>query len=204
MKRQTLITSLLLLTIVFALGVIVGNVQTSEDDALTKLLRQSELDSESVLVEQELFDTLGTDCIAFENRLRTLSHELWNLGKVLDTTEQELGTSYNFLKRKYHLLQLRTYTLIKKLQDDCDKQTNVVLFYFSRNDNNSFEQGRILDSLVRTFNITVFAIEYNYSKELSFVEDYYKITTTPSSVVNFEHVLTGLQDEDAIKTYLHE
>ena len=204
--KQTFTTTIILFCIVLAVGVIIGNTWKSESTELSKNLRQSELDTESFLVEQELFESFETNCDLAGKRLSTLSEELWKLGKVLGTEDakERLGEeNYNLLKRKYHLTQIRTYVLEKKLQQDCKSTTNVILYYFKQNDPASEQQGKILDELAATYPMHVFAIEYHYSKELEFLEDYYGITKAPSLVVNFEKVLTGPVEKEKLTPLLH-
>ncbi|MBW2969869.1 hypothetical protein KY319_01975 [Candidatus Woesearchaeota archaeon] len=204
--KQTLLITILLVCVVFAAGITVGNLWKSESTEISKTLRQSELDTESFLVEQELFESFETNCELAEKRLGTLSEELWKLGKLLGAQDakEKLGEeNYNLLKRKYHLTQIRTYVLEKKLQQDCKSTTNVILFYFKQNDGASEEQGKILDELVKQYPIHVFAIEFQYSKELEFLEDYYGINNAPALVINFENTTKGLTTKDKIIPLLY-
>ncbi len=207
MKKQALFTTILLVCVVFILGILLGNAwSTSESSDVSKVLRQSELDAESFLVEQELFESFETNCALAEKRLSTLSDELWKLGKVLgaEDAKEKLGEeNYSFLKRKYHLMQIRTYILDKKLQEGCGSRTNVILFYFKKDDPLSEQQGKILDNLAETYHLHVFAIEHRYSRELEFLEDYYEITDAPALVVNFDHTLRGLVTKEQLMPLLH-
>ena len=202
MKQQALFIVILLVGVVFAIGVIVGNAwKTSESSGVSKVLRQSELDTESFLVEQELFESFETNCALAEKRLGSLGGELWKLGKVLGAPDAkvQLGEEdYSLLKRKYHLMQIRTYILNKKLQSDCASKADVILFYFKQGDALSEQQGQILDELVAEYNLNVFAIEYKYSKELAFLEDYYEISSTPTLVVNYKNVLPTLATKEQL------
>src|SRR5574342_576748 len=202
MKKQVLVTTILLLAIVFAIGVLLGNQwKSSRSDEITRVLQQSELDAESFLVEQELFENFETNCPLAEKRLGSLGQELWQLGKVLGAADakEKLGEeNYAFLKRKYHLMQIRTYILDKKLQEDCDSTINVILFYFKKDDPDSEQQGKILDELVKTYDLHVFAVEYRYSRELVFLEDYYDIQGAPTLVVNFDNTLPGLVSKEQL------
>ncbi|MCX6708109.1 MAG: hypothetical protein NTW67_00465 [Candidatus Woesearchaeota archaeon] len=205
MKQALLITTLLV-CIVFVIGIILGNSWNSGQTEISKTLKQSELYTESFLVEQELFESFETNCALAEKRLSSLSDELWKMGKILgaQNAKQELGEeNYNFLKRKYHLMQIRTYVLDKKLQQDCGIKTNIILFYFKQDDTLSEQQGKILDELVEQYPLHVFAIEYQYSKELEFLEDYYEIKNTPTLVVNFEKALPGLNTKEQLIPLLH-
>jgi hypothetical protein len=207
MKKQVLFTTILLLAIVFVIGVLLGNQwKSSRSDEITRVLQQSELDAESFTVEQELFENFETNCPLAEKRLGSLGQELWQLGKVLGAPDakEKLGEeNYAFLKRKYHLMQIRTYILDKKLQEDCGSTRNVILFYFKKADSGSEQQGKILDELVKTHDLHVFAVEYRYSRELAFLEDYYAVQGAPTLVVNFEHTIPGLVREEQLIPLLH-
>jgi hypothetical protein len=207
MKKQTVLTTILLVCVVFVIGIILGNTwRSAESTEIAKFLRQSELDTESFLVEQELFESFETNCALAEKRIGVLSEELWKLGKVLGANDakENLGEeNYSFLKRKYHLTQIRTYILNKKLHDDCDSKTNVILYYFKQKDAQSEQQGKILDELVEQYSLHVFAIEYRYSKELEFLEDYYGIADAPALVINFENTHAGLATKEQLMPLLH-
>ncbi|MBS3149058.1 hypothetical protein J4219_09355 [Candidatus Woesearchaeota archaeon] len=207
MAKQMFVTALLLVIIVFVIGVVVGNVwRFGGSNEVSKELRSSELDAESFLVEQELFESFELNCGFAERRLTTLSADLWQLGKVLGASDakEKLGDDdYSYLKRKYHLAQMRAYVLDKQLEVDCGKVNNVVLFYFKKDDPLSAEQGRVLDDLVSQFSMHVFAVELNYSKELNFIEEYYEIDSAPSLIVNYDSVLKGLQEKDKVVPLLH-
>jgi hypothetical protein len=207
-KRQTYLSIILLLILVFAIGIIVGrNAGNPELSDVNNFIKQSELTTESYLLEQELFSGMEKNCDLAKLRLSALSSELWQLGKLIgsETAKQDLGeANYNFLKRKFHLMQIKTYTLYHGLNQDCAVNVPVMLFYYSQNDSNSEEQGIILDRLVKEFDVKVFAIEYNYSQELRFLEDYYEISTTPSVVVNFGTVRKGLQPYDELAALVRE
>lgn len=201
-KRQAYLSIILLLVLVFAIGIIVGrSFSNPELSDVDKFIKQRELTTESYLLEQELFSGMEKNCDLAKLRLSALSSELWQLGKLLgtETAKTDLGeANYNFLKRKFHLMQIKTYTLYHGLSQDCAVNVPVMLFYYSQNDSKSQEQGAVLDQLVKDFDVKVFALEYNYSQELRFLEDYYEITGTPSVVVNFGTVRKGLQPYDEL------
>jgi len=198
----------LLVVIVFAIGIIVGrSVSSPEQSEVSRFVKHSELTTESYLIEQELLAGLEKDCDLAQLRLAGLSDELWRLGKLLgtQTARQDLGEGdYSFLKRKFHLMQIKTYTLHQRLRQDCAVDVPVALFYYSQGDKDSEEQGRILDKLVADIGMHVFAIEHNYSQELRFLEEYYDIDGTPSVVVNFETVRKGLTSYDEFAALARE
>ncbi len=195
-KQQLFVSMILLLVIAFSIGIIVGrSVSNPELSDVNRFIKQSELTTESYLIEQELFSGFDRNCDLARLRLAGLSNELWQLGKLLSTrtAREDLGLeNYDFLKRKFHLMQIKTFTLYQRLRQDCSVDVPVVLFYYSKDDPQSLEQGIVLDRLVGEFDVKVFAVEYNYSSELRFLEEYYRVQETPAVVVNFGSVREGL------------
>ncbi|MBI4148621.1 hypothetical protein HY490_04995 [Candidatus Woesearchaeota archaeon] len=206
MNKQAYVITILLIGLAFVFGTLFGGAyRTRQFDQVTEFLKKSELATESYLLEQELLEGLDVNCGLATSRLTTLSTDLYELGKLLGgpTAREDLGdTQYRFLKRKFHLMQLQTYVLHLKLRKNCNMDAHVVLFYFAQGDNASTEQGKILDSLVPYNALNVFAIEYNYSSELRFIEEYYNITTTPSIVLDYEKKFDGLADARTLEPYL--
>lgn len=207
-RRQLFLSVVLLVVLIFAIGIIVGrSVSNPELSEVNRFIKQSELTTESYLIEQELLAGFEKNCDLAQLRLATLSEELWQLGKLLGsaTAKEDLGASdYDFLKRKFHLMQIRTYTLYHRLRQDCAVSVPVILFYYSKQDQPSQDQGIILDTLVTEFDVKVFAIEYNYSAELRFLEDYYDIASTPAVVVNFGTARQGLASHEELAALIQE
>ncbi len=204
-EKSKLLILILVVAFVFMLGFGLGNYFTSLGTSTSKLLKDSELNAESFLIEQQLIDTLGSDCDFSRARLSVLSEQLWHLGKVLDeeSSKEELGEAkFDLLKKKFHLTQIKTYSLYKNLEKTCGKESDVILFYFNKNDPASKEQGEILDDIVNDVDAKVFAIEFAYAPEIKFLEEYYEIKKAPTLVINFKDKLDGLQPYDAVKKEL--
>jgi hypothetical protein len=197
LRKHTLLTTVTLLIVVFAAGLILGRSQSNvKMDDLNKYILDNELNTESFLIEQELIGSFGENCGLAEKRLNDLSGEQATIGRLLaaDDAKKTLGAdNYQLLKKKYHLMQIRTYIMYKNLIDNCNESKHVVLYYYGLNDINSLEEGHILDQIVKEKDISVFAIEFNFSKELFFLESSYGITQTPAIVVDYEKTLLGFK-----------
>jgi hypothetical protein len=202
-RKQLFVSTIFALCVVFVIGIIVGNVISNpEFKEVNKIIQQSELSTESYLLEQELLEGFDQNCDLAKTRLAALSGELWQLGKLLgsETAKVDLGeTNYNFLKLKYHLMQTKTYLLFANLNRDCNFTTPVVLFFYSQTDADSRNQGEILDALVADYDIKVFAIEAGYSDKLEFLESFYSVDTTPFLVLNYDIKKPGLTSYEGIK-----
>src|SRR3989338_135023 len=99
--KQGFITLILLVLVVFSVGVVLGNTwKGAQSNEISKLLQGSELEAESFLVEQELFESFETNCELTEKRLIALTEDLSKLGKTLsaEDAKEKLGDAdYNFL-----------------------------------------------------------------------------------------------------------
>jgi len=189
--------------IAFVLGTLLGwGLSTQKLSDATKILKNTELNTESLLLEQDLVKTLGQrSCGVAQQRINELGNQLYGLGNLLgsETSRADLGANYDVLKRQFHLLQIRTYTLNFKLQQECNESSPVVLFYYAKNNTESLEQGKVLDDLVKYYDVRVYAIEYNYSQDLRFLEEYYNISQAPAVVVNYNAVFQGLMKSEFIE-----
>ncbi len=204
-KKLLFAATIMSLFIVFVLGTLFGwSYGTTKLTDATRIVKEGELDSDSFLIEQDLFSTLGQrDCDLTQKRLESLGHQLYELGNILGTStaERDLDVdNYNLLKRRFHLLQIKTYTLHYSLRQSCNTPSPIVLFYYSRNDSLSEAQGKILDEFVAKYDARVFALEYQYSKELAFLEQYYNVTRVPTLVLNYNRTFTELTSLDVLET----
>lgn len=208
-QKITMLTVFILVLVVFVVGILIGsNIRRSEANDLQTLLQESELNTESYLIEQELIGGSSiAGCDLAMIRIQDLSSQLYELGQKLNSENprKELGErNYNLLKRKFHLMQMRTYLLFYSIQENCNESTHTVLYYYKQNDLQSQEQGMVLDRAVENFDLNVFAIEYNYSQDLNFIEEYYNVTAAPAVVIDYGKALQGFQDYNTLQDYFKE
>jgi len=198
------LTIILFVAVVFTAGWILGaNYSIHASSGVSSILQSNELSAESFIIEQELLEGLDVSCPAMESRLNSLGSELWSLGKQLDSPDSKEFGNYELSKRQYHITQARTYVIFYKMLGKCKPNSHVLLYYYSQNQTSSAEQGKILDDIVGKFNNThIFAMEYQYSSDLKFLEDYYEINETPAIVVDYKKTLRGLALEEEIEKEL--
>lgn len=188
-------------------GILLGRtISNLEAGKITEFIKENELNTESYLIEQDLIELFDrNNCELATVRINDLSNQLTNIGRKLTSKDakETLGQeNYNFLKRKFHLMQIKTYILFKKLKEKCDPSPNIILYYYSINDPDSAKQGHILDRIVKDYNVRIFAIEYNYSKELTFLESHYNIKETPAIVINYGKIFEGLTNYETIQIHI--
>ena len=198
-NRKLLINSAIITTIIFLIGIFVGyqldNLRTTD---VLESLRQSELDAQSYVTEQEFFGNFGGyKCELAQPKLTELSSRLGELGFNLVNYERKnifKQRDYNYLLRKYFLEEIKTYTLFNRLRKECKLNNTLILYFFNPEDIDSERQGRALDVLGKKYNgISVFSINFNYNSDtmINNIKLYYNITKTPTIVINNEDKIEG-------------
>jgi hypothetical protein len=195
------------LLVVFGVGILLGkSIRTAPEDAITRSIQNNELNADSFLIEQELFKSLDSQgCELAKIRLTELSSELGNTGRQLvaaDAQERLGDENFRFLKRKYQIMQIRAYIMFTKLAEECNTSAKVILYYYGIQDNESLQQGPVLDRIVENYNVSVFAMQYNYSPELKFIESYYNITRTPVTILHNAKSHRGLVSYETLASEL--
>jgi hypothetical protein len=193
--KNIFVTSLIITLVVFVAGLFLGwqldNLRTTQvlDD-----LRLNELDSESYVVEQAFWDTFGGEsCEYGQERINSLSQQLVELGQYLNRYEQKSlfeEAEFEYLARRYFILEIKAYTELYSLQKRCDLETDFILFFYGQNDEDSENQGYVLDKLVDKSDgaLDVFSINYDFETDYAIetVKIYYNVTTTPTLIINGE------------------
>jgi hypothetical protein len=205
--KYRLIQIMLLVLIVFIIGIIIGkNISSSDLDELSRQMRESELNTESFLVEQQLFGMAEDNCEIFNSRIVDLARDLDKIGTLLTTGDpiNDLGKeNYFYMKKKYHLMQVRFYLLYKQVKETCNVSKHMILYFYSIDHPESKEQGYVLDELVQEYPVIVLAIEYNFTRDLDFLQSSYRIEDTPSMVIDYDTTYQGLTGYEMLEDYLN-
>ena len=209
-NRKLLINSVIITTIVFLIGIFVGyqldNIRTSDivDD-----LRQSELEAQNYIIEQEFFENFGGyRCGLAQPRLTELSYSLGELGFNLVNYERKnvfKQKDYDYLLRKYFLEEIRAYTLFNQLKKDCNLNNTLILYFFNPEDIESERQGKVLDVLVKKYSgISVFSINFNYNSDtlINNVKFFYNVTKTPAVIINDDKKIEQYVSLEALEKIL--
>lgn len=211
-KKQLLVTSLIITIVIFSIGFVLGWTldHFKADDVLTRI-KQSELDTESFLVEQQFVDNYGGGdrCTLLTARIDTLQKTIRETGEELSRWDQ--GNLFNrqdfdYLKRKYVLLEVRFLMLLEDLEQTCGTDYNVIIYFYQIDQDESARQGYVLDGLVRTYDdLIVLSVDKDYLDEplVELLISKYDITTAPTLIINDKIKLEGFtpraQIESAVK-----
>ncbi len=207
--KRIIIISLVITILVFSAGLLLGlSLDNTRISDLVTTLNQNELNSESYLVEQDFIKTVGGDICDLSNpRIQDLSSELSKLGQLLSKYEPSnlfRQPEYDYLKAKYFLLEIKTYTLFTNLKEECNYNFDTILFFYDLEQQESLNQGYILDSLVETQgNLHVFSFDRNFNEPaLEALKLHYNITNSPSIIINNNIKKEELTGKEELKTIL--
>ncbi len=192
-RRHLLLTSAVLATAVFLAGILFGwsldHFRTTE---ILTTIKQNELSTESYLVEQQFIDSFGGDkCELLTARVDTLRDSTNQIGKQLacwggKSTFKE--ADFDYLKRKYTILEVRFLMLINDLKQECGQDYNIILSFYKIDEDASIRQGYVLDSLNDKYNNTLIILSFDkyYTDEplIDILATRYGIERTPAIVVN--------------------
>ncbi len=208
--KKILLVSFSITILVFLAGLLLGlSLDDTKVSDLINNLNQNELNRESYLVEQEFMQTVGGNlCDLSSPRIQGLSNELANLGQLLTSYEKTSllrNSEYIYLKTKYFLLEIRTFALFTNLKKECDYDLNTMLYFYDQGEQESLNQGYIIDSLVESHdNLHIFSFDRNFEEPtLDALKLHYNITKSPAIIINNEIKKEGLTDLNELKEILN-
>lgn len=184
--------SFLIAILLFVAGILLGlGIDFARTSDIVSDFRQSELDSESYIIEQNFIDVFGGDkCSQSEQRLTQLSEELVKIGAYLIDYESKnivKQKDYDYYLRKYFLSEIKTYTYFTQVKKECNMDKDLILFFFKVDEQESANQGDVLDVIVnQNKEVSVFSINVDYEDDpvIESVKSKYQITDTPTLIIN--------------------
>lgn len=211
-QQQMFFTSAIVAFFILVSGIALGMVldRYKVDDSLSSL-RQNELNAESYFLEQQLIEGSDIDkCEIAKPRAQALSEELVKLGNELSNYKESSlfkKNDYDYLLRRYFLLEIRTYSLFKDIRSECEDATNTIIFFYRIDDDSSVKQGYALDEVVRQNpDVSVFSFDIDYKNEplISTIKLGYDISDAPTIIINDEQVMQGFSSVEKITDILRK
>lgn len=200
-------------TLVFVLGILLGNYLAS--------LR--------VMDVEHLQTKLTTQLMGLELRDELLKHgslcnlSWWSLGKEkvdmgykMIALEKRLGKEDEEVLRQketYQLLELRILLLLQQIKGECKKDINILIFFYTNKQDDSLgsaklseDEGFVLDTIYseNESNVNIFSFDINTENPaLNMLKEIYGIKAVPSLVIN-ENVYLGIISKKQIEDILYK
>ncbi len=191
--------------VIFSIGVYVGNFITkTNNENLYNTINEITQRTNSIQLLL-LLDDSPAFCSVYKGELEKLDQETLDVGYKLSYLQDVKGTSDVKTKKEYFILETGAYLLTKKINERCNYNSTLVLYFYSNvNCPQCNEQGiNILKArdMLADSNVTNIKI-YSFDGDLgSAVADALKqkhyVYGYPTIIVN-DKAYTGYQDVDAL------
>jgi len=150
------------------------------------------LKHESYAVERFFTETFGGEqCDVMISRIGDLKQEIRKVGEDLGSYSRFSffrRKDYDYLKRKYFLLQLQFLSTIQKLNNECEKPYLSILFFYEIDQDASERQGFMLQELSKEYEqeLIVLSLDKDYKDEplVNLLVENYGITEAPTLIID--------------------
>src|SRR3972149_861858 len=169
---KIVLNSLLLTVLIFIIGVLLNyGLDFVRIGEIGKVMVNNEVDIAAYIVEREFMSVFGgATCDVLSERLSVLRMELQDVGKDLASYSSHSWFNkkdFDYLKRKYFLLELQFYALVNQMNAQCEDPVIPILFFYQVDDVVSERQGFVLEDISKAYEPRVFtlAIDKDYHDE---------------------------------------
>ncbi|MEM4263662.1 MAG: hypothetical protein QW666_02080 [Candidatus Woesearchaeota archaeon] len=194
MKHISIILNSFILTcMIFAAGILLNyGLDFIRFDAINKVMSSHELSTQSYLLEQEMLDLFGGKrCEALDVRISDLKEEIRQVGVDLGSYAKFSffkKKDFDYLKRKYFLLELNFFTLVEKYNAECGQKIIPILYFYEIDQDESERQGFILEDVAKSFDrqVVVLTLDKEYKDEplVTLLAQMFNVTKAPTIIFN--------------------
>ena len=201
--KNVLLNSFLLTCLIFAAGILLNyGLDFIRIDAINTVMSGHELSTQAYLLEQEMAGLFGGNkCATMDVRISGLKEEIRQVGADLSSYSRFSffkKKDFDYLKRKYFLLELRFFSLVQKYNQDCGRNIIPILYFYEIDQDASERQGFILEDVAKAFDkqIIVLTLDKDYKDEplVGLLSQKYNVTVAPTIIFN------GVKKEGLIYT----
>lgn len=161
-------------------------------NAVDYLLSEQEINTQSYLVENMFLKTFEKEsCEALNARIPELQESLSVVGRELSSYSSSSlfhRKNFDYLKRKYFLLEARLFLILSKLNKECGKPYVPILFFYEIDDPVSERQGFILDELNEYYKekVAIISIDKDYKDDafILLLKQKYDVSSAPTIIMD--------------------
>jgi len=178
----------LITTLVFLLGLYFGYLITnSKLRDISEITQQLQTQTTTTEIEYLLFNE--EPCLLeIPDRV---GDELYQLASKLTFMEEHLGKKDKevlILKEYYSLLEMRHWLLLKKIKRECERDTNLILYFYGESCNSCDEQGFLLTYLREKYpelKLSVYSFDADLQNSaLVSLKRFYNVSEYPALIIN--------------------
>lgn len=189
--KNVLLNSFLLTCLIFAAGILLNyGLDFIRIDAITTVMSGHELSTQAYLLEQEMTGLFGGNkCTTMDARISGLKEEIRQVGADLSSYSRFSffkKKDFDYLKRKYFLLELKFFSLVQNYNQGCGKNIIPILYFYEIDQDASERQGFILEDVAKSFDkqVIVLTLDKDYKDEplVGLLSQKYNVTVAPTIV----------------------
>jgi hypothetical protein len=191
--KNIFVTSLLLTVLIFITGILMNyGLDFVRINVISDVMLSHELSTESYVIEQEFINTFGgVRCDVMNKRISALKEEIRQVGADLGSYSRFSffkKKDFDYLKRKYFLLELEFLNHIDKLNKECGQSVIPVVFFYEIDQDDSERQGFVLQEVSKAFedSVVVITLDKDYEDEplVELLALKYTVTQAPAVIIN--------------------
>lgn len=170
-RKKVFITSFILSILIFGSGLFIGFwLDSYRSQGILDDLMQNELNTESYFISKQFVDVYGgKECEALGPVIENLKYLTGKIGtKLVNYDEKKMmDNNLDYLKRKYFLSEIKFLLLLDDLEKECEKDYDVILFFYTKDDEDSRKQGYVLNSLTKKYedSLVILSFDKDYRDE---------------------------------------
>ena len=209
---NVLITSLLITILLFTVGILINyGMDFVRIESIVDVMSAHELSRDAYFIETEFTELFGGNrCKIMQERIIGLKYEIQQVGADLSSYSSFSffkKKDFDYLKRKYFLLELRFLALVHQINKDCGNPYVPIVFFYEIDNDPSERQGFILDELSKHFKkqVVVLSLDKDYKDEplVELLTKKYNVTSAPTLIIN-EQKFEGLKYKKELKSIINE
>ena len=164
------------------------------------------------IFQDKLQYTLFEKDICTEESYLKISKELGYQGQIIGDLETKLGKNNKnvlFRKKFYTLIQLEHLEFVKIINEECGRDINILLFFYSNKKEdlkNSEKLGDILGPIYERNkdNLVLYSMDLNLDSEIvASLREKYNVEKDPVIILNEKERFTEIDNINEIESYLN-
>ncbi|RME55337.1 hypothetical protein D6777_00850 [Candidatus Woesearchaeota archaeon] len=191
-KRKMFVTSAIITLVVFITGVLLGvSLDNFKENEVLTELKYNELDTQSYFLEEKFVNDAGQNvCDILNKRIDSLKYRLVKIGSELPSSEESSMSNkkdLDYLKRKYTLSEVQFMMLLKEFNKNCGRKYLPILFFYTKDDGVSRDQGLVLTWLNEMFkdSLVILSFDKDFTDEpmINTLKLHYNINSSSTVVI---------------------
>lgn len=207
--KNIFFTSLVLTVLIFCTAMMLNyGLDFYRLNSILGTMQEHEISYEAYVTEQSFIEAFGGNkCETMKSRIEFLKEEIEDVGAELSSYGRISffrKWDYEYLERKYFLLELKFLALVENLNKECGEPYIPILFFYEADADISERQGYILAEISKKYTqkVIVLSIDKDYSKEplVEILVAKHNVTEAPTTIISSNIKYEGLVYEKEIES----